>query len=834
MLRKRFFAPPTAALLAIALGLGGAVVSTTAASAQQPDTICPSTEGWVKTDGVDSMSVTAVAPTGKLIAEVCYKASTQQERLSINPELASVLITSTLLNPGNQVANISHYSLRLVDAPAVGSTPQPKPAVSEVGFYIYKMLDPTKSPSWPNSGPQTFIKSKPGTEWFPLGTFPSDLPAAVCGPGWAVQQDKIAFNGVFAWPQTITYPTSALGGVLVAAKHEPLELYTTVPACSPPVTVQECVTAVWSMPAWIGERLPSFDPFQTLVASYPAECFTLNVPVPDICGTQYQVDNYVNDDVTTALLAGKKLFGPNKPQESFPSGHTGWNEPKAVWKLVKNADCALATAAVAVDPASCSSPATLAVGRFAVSSGVTWLVSPSEAEPRSYVVTFTAPAGSLFANGTSTLVVRGPLDAALGGEECVLPITDASIAVTAATCLVGESLDSEGFVFDATLAKLEGTPVVNGDGSFTVVFTAIGARTTFDQSEDVIMPGRTVSDDGKTLTFTGMLAAADKSRCALATAAVAVDPASCSSPAPLAEDRFAVSSDVTWSVMRSGVDFRSYVVTFTAPVGSLFANGTSTLVVRGLLDAALGGEDCDLPTQPLTDALLAFNPATCLVGQTLNSSGFVFDAELAQLAGTPVVNDDGSFTVVFTAIGARTTFDQSPDAVMEGRVVSDSGKTLTFTGMLASPSADECQLPSLANWPASAVATPQICTPSGPRSGAITVQLSTGPAGNENPVRYYLAFGTAEQRELTSASTAVPTGAYTVTAETSDSADSVNNAGNTATFSVVVGAPAGGTCNLPTLAFTGASELTGVAGLIALLLTLTGVAMLATQRRARV
>jgi hypothetical protein len=296
-------------------------------------------------------------------------------------------------------------------------------------------------------------------------------------------------------------------------------------------------------------------------------------------------------------------------------------------------------------------------------------------------------------------------------------------------------------------------------------------------------------------------------------------------------DRFEVSSGVTWLVSLSGAESLSYVVTFTAPVGSLFANGTSELVVSGPLDAVLGDEDCVFP---LTDAFLAFNPATCLVGQTLNGSGFVFDAELAQLAGTPVVDDDGSFTVVFTAIGARTTFDQSPDAAMAGRLVSDSGKTLTFTGMLAGPNADECQLPSLANWPASAVATPQICTPSGPRSGAITVQLSTGPAGNENPVRYYLAFGTAEQRELTSATTAVPTGAYTVTAETSDSADSVNNEGNTATFAVVVGAPAGGTCDLPTLAFTGASELTGVAGLIALLLTLTGVALLAAQRRARV
>jgi hypothetical protein len=112
-------------------------------------------------------------------------------------------------------------------------------------------------------------------------------------------------------------------------------------------------------------------------------------------------------------------------------------------------------------------------------------------------------------------------------------------------------------------------------------------------------------------------------------------------------------------------------------------------------------------------------------------------------------------------------------------------------------------------------------------------------------VRYYLGFGTADQRELITATTSMPAGAYTVTAKAFENADSVNNAGNTATFVVLVGAAVAGTCELPTLAFTGdselptlaltgANELTGVAGLIALLLTLTGVALLAAQRRARV
>ncbi len=104
------------AIAVVALSFLFAGVGATAASADQPDFICPDgVGGWVKTEPVDLLSTTATAPSGKLIAEVCYKAGDNNAFFNVNPPASSVTITSTLLNNGGQIAEISHYSLRLVD-----------------------------------------------------------------------------------------------------------------------------------------------------------------------------------------------------------------------------------------------------------------------------------------------------------------------------------------------------------------------------------------------------------------------------------------------------------------------------------------------------------------------------------------------------------------------------------------------------------------------------------------------------------------------------------------------------------------------------------------------
>ena len=110
------------------------------------------------------------------------------------------------------------------------STPPP-PVIYEVGLYLYKKLNPDAPASWPNSGPQTFIDSQLGVEWFT--EFPSVLPENVCGEGWAVQQDKVSHTGGFTWPASITYPDDNIGWPpIYDARHDNLETYLTVPECA--------------------------------------------------------------------------------------------------------------------------------------------------------------------------------------------------------------------------------------------------------------------------------------------------------------------------------------------------------------------------------------------------------------------------------------------------------------------------------------------------------------------------------------------------------------------------------------------------------------------------
>ncbi|MFT4028583.1 MAG: hypothetical protein QM675_01805 [Protaetiibacter sp.] len=107
-----------------------------------------------------------------------------------------------------------------------------------VALYVYKKIDASKSPSWENSGPQRLVvqdvdnTSKDANGWF-TSLDPAQLPSDVCGPGWAVQQDKATMSASFTtFPSTITPPTDNIGWPpIYAAKHENLESYVTVPAC---------------------------------------------------------------------------------------------------------------------------------------------------------------------------------------------------------------------------------------------------------------------------------------------------------------------------------------------------------------------------------------------------------------------------------------------------------------------------------------------------------------------------------------------------------------------------------------------------------------------------
>lgn len=126
----------------------------TVAAATQPDTICPDGGGWVKVDGPFGQTVTVDAPTGSLIVEVCYKAGPNSSTYSVEPT-EGVSITSSLLNNGGQVADISHYSVRLVPVvgespePTVTPTPEPTHTIEPTPF---PLLDPPTVERLPETG----------------------------------------------------------------------------------------------------------------------------------------------------------------------------------------------------------------------------------------------------------------------------------------------------------------------------------------------------------------------------------------------------------------------------------------------------------------------------------------------------------------------------------------------------------------------------------------------------------------------------------------------------------------------------------------------------------
>ena len=84
-------------------------------------------------------------------------------------------------------------------------------------------------------------------------------------------------------------------------------------------------------------------------------------------------------------------------------------------------------------------------------------------------------------------------------------MTDAELAFLEPTCELGQRLDPENYVFDEALAEHVSTTV---DGSnFTVVFRILESAddAVFFQNLDGEPAGRAVTDEGKTLTFTGTL-----------------------------------------------------------------------------------------------------------------------------------------------------------------------------------------------------------------------------------------------------------------------------------------------------------------------------------------
>jgi hypothetical protein len=98
-------------LIVLALVLLGLVP--TAMASQET---CPNSAPWVKVDGLTDTTYTYNIPAGKTLVEVCYKASTTVNYLTVNIEgPATYTVVSTVENQNGQVQDLSHASFRLED-----------------------------------------------------------------------------------------------------------------------------------------------------------------------------------------------------------------------------------------------------------------------------------------------------------------------------------------------------------------------------------------------------------------------------------------------------------------------------------------------------------------------------------------------------------------------------------------------------------------------------------------------------------------------------------------------------------------------------------------------
>lgn len=97
-----------------------APITTASAGNGHGQDVCPSGDGWVKTENIpdNTYQVTITAPDGKVIVGTCLKAASgePQEKV-LEPGETSVTLISEATNAQGVVQAISHYAVLLADAP---------------------------------------------------------------------------------------------------------------------------------------------------------------------------------------------------------------------------------------------------------------------------------------------------------------------------------------------------------------------------------------------------------------------------------------------------------------------------------------------------------------------------------------------------------------------------------------------------------------------------------------------------------------------------------------------------------------------------------------------
>lgn len=107
------------------------------------------------------------------------------------------------------------------------------------------------------------------------------------------------------------------------------------PACAPPPVDVDYVTVAWEMPSWVDSTTPTWP--QSYVTSINTEEPNLNAlddQLNSMDCKQFQVDVYIDNEITAALIAGGVLYGPGNPPESLIPG--GWG---VAYKLLQTGNC---------------------------------------------------------------------------------------------------------------------------------------------------------------------------------------------------------------------------------------------------------------------------------------------------------------------------------------------------------------------------------------------------------------------------------------------------------------------------------------------------------------
>jgi len=239
--------------------------------------------------------------------------------------------------------------------------------------------------------------------------------------------------------------------------------------------------------------------------------------------------------------------------------------------------------------------------------------------PGTYTVT-PSPVGDveLDLEGYSDQAVVDAFDGECGS---VLPITDASLAFIDPTCDERQQLDPDDFVYDRELAELT-IVEVEENGDYLVVFEAIGEDTQFFQDSEPV-EGRTVSEDGTVLTFTGTLDGPNEELCPDDT--VIVPPVTVVDTCLEQSYTITAVEGVSYLVSVNGDEsesvtfeegeetvtitadpFDEIVVTATASEGFLLPESYEPFEYTFAFD-----DEC-LPTGPLTFATVTFTQPDCL------------------------------------------------------------------------------------------------------------------------------------------------------------------------------------------------------------------------------